>query len=476
MLILLLFLFLVNADSYFKILNPKSLVSDINLLEINFQIANFGYVPYGQKISGQLEMANPYNYCNPPNTQYVDNDKMNVKILLVERGDCSNYQKAIYAQNYGYVMMVLINDINEESNLGVENKFNEYSDIEIPSIIIKKSQGELLKSFLLQKQHESVYVQILFPELLKTDKVNYEYWFSSMDKSSYRFLKQFYSFHMQMKDFVEFTPHYTLGRCGHCERFQFTRRDSLCLSGGRYCAADPDGNGPLDGQDAVREVVRQICIFKTDKNKWWNYVLKYSQLCLDSSNSISNVCYNDVLQALQIDPKKIETCYNDSFLGLNHELDDNILLSQEYQKSQQLQIYFWPILYINNVRYRGNLTIESYFTNYDKGDQEIYDSSQFGPFQAICKSFNINSIPEVCRNRIVGCMDDDGTWVPYKEETNTWVVWVAVLFIMALIMICTLYLYKRLFIKKASEEINQQVNINLAQYYAMTEQKKNLSK
>lgn len=55
---------------------------------------------------------------------------------------------------------------------------------------------------------------------------------------------------------------------------------------------------------------------------------------------------------------------------------------------------------------------------------------------------------------MVGYLDDDGSWINYTQETNTWIVWLVVLSIMGILMMCTLYLYKRLFIKKTNEEIN----------------------
>ncbi|CAD8100124.1 unnamed protein product [Paramecium primaurelia] len=473
--LILSLLLIVKADQYFTILSPNNLATDEKLKEIQFKIANFGYVPYGQKISGELEIAIPYNFCEYQNiTKNFNNDISNSKILLVQKGYCSNYQKAINAQIFGYVMMVIVDDNSQEFISEVTNNTQGNLDIQIPTIMIQKTQGDKLKDYLEQINHKTLYIQVLFPDFFQTDKVKYEYWFSSMDQKSYKFLRQFYTFHMQMKDSLEFTPHYTLGRCAQCAKSGFDKRDSLCLSGGRYCAADPDGDGPLDGQDAVREVVRQICIFKEDKIKWWNYVIKYSQQCLGSSISIANLCYQYVLELVNIDQKKIEKCYNDSFSNQNDELHENILLAQEYKKHEELQIRVWPLLYINDIKYKGSLTVSGYKSNFDKGDQEIYDTSHFGPFQAICKSFTINSLPDVCQNRMVGYSDQDGDWYEYKQETNTWIVWLIVLTIMGILMICTLYLYKRLFIKKANEEINQQVNINLAQYYAMNEQDRNL--
>lgn len=47
MILLTFLLALVNGDQYFGIKYPKELASDENLSDIKFNIANFGFVPYG---------------------------------------------------------------------------------------------------------------------------------------------------------------------------------------------------------------------------------------------------------------------------------------------------------------------------------------------------------------------------------------------------------------------------------------------
>lgn len=58
--------------------------------------------------------------------------------------------------------------------------------------------------------------------MMKTEKVKYHYWFSAMDKQSYQFLEQFYPFHMEMKEQLIFTPHYSIDRCGKCKKDNYT--------------------------------------------------------------------------------------------------------------------------------------------------------------------------------------------------------------------------------------------------------------
>lgn len=61
--------------------------------------------------------------------------------------------------------------------------------------------------------------------------------------------------------------------------------NSLCISGGRYCAFDPDGNGPLMGRDVIFEDLRQLCIInQTDVTMWFDYAMAFENNCLTNTS------------------------------------------------------------------------------------------------------------------------------------------------------------------------------------------------
>ncbi|CAD8079661.1 unnamed protein product [Paramecium primaurelia] len=454
---------------------PQELAKKPELDQIKFNIANFGFVPYGQRIAGVLEVAQPFTFCSPDmnTTSNFNSDYQNVKILLVQRGECPFYTKTINAQSFGYQMLVIVDNFDEEiSGLNLVS-LNETKEIDIPAILISKKQGDIIKQYMDANQNDKVYLVIKFPEMMKTEKVKYHYWFSAMDKQSYQFLEQFYPFHMEMKEQLIFTPHYSIDRCGKCKKDNYTSQHQQCLSGGRYCASDPDGDGPLTGQDSVREIVRQLCIFKKDNVKWWKYVVKYSNKCLTQMQA--SQCSNDIMTQVGLVPEDIQECYVKSFKSKNDELEDNELLNEQYQTNLNYSAMSWPILYINDLKYKGSLTVSTYTFNYETGAQQLFDTSHFGPLQTICRSFIEEQLPNVCKQRMIGYIDD-GVWVEHSISSNTWVIWVVVLTTMVLLMICTTFLYKRMFRKEANEQINQQVNIHLAQYYALNEQEKSMRK
>jgi hypothetical protein len=79
---------------------------------------------------------------------------------------------------------------------------------------------------------------------------------SGSDLKSYEFINSFKESHKYLSPNVKFTPHYALWFCGYCKLKNYQVNNDHCVSGGRYCAPDPDGNGPLLGKDVVLEDLR----------------------------------------------------------------------------------------------------------------------------------------------------------------------------------------------------------------------------
>ena len=78
-------------------------------------VANYGYIPYGQSLIGNLYYANPRNACLP-----LDFHNMNFTdpspIILVERGGCHFVTKSHYAQLFGAKMVIVVDNEFEREN------------------------------------------------------------------------------------------------------------------------------------------------------------------------------------------------------------------------------------------------------------------------------------------------------------------------------------------------------------------------
>ncbi|CAD8188204.1 unnamed protein product [Paramecium octaurelia] len=110
MFIFALFTLVLSQNESLIILSPQQLANNSELQQIPFNIAEFSYVPYGQSITGVLEVANPYSVCSPKFNRSVDRsgEQSNVKILLLQRGGCTMTKKTIEAQLLGYQIVLMI--------------------------------------------------------------------------------------------------------------------------------------------------------------------------------------------------------------------------------------------------------------------------------------------------------------------------------------------------------------------------------
>jgi len=75
-------------------------------------IAAFGYIPWGRKILGRLQLAEPLDACD-----YIkqnDADYLQQPILVALRGNCPFVTKAHYAQLAGAKMLIVVDDNYEQ--------------------------------------------------------------------------------------------------------------------------------------------------------------------------------------------------------------------------------------------------------------------------------------------------------------------------------------------------------------------------
>jgi len=158
-------------------------------------------------------------------------------------------------------------------------------NLSIPSFIIPKSGGELLKKYL-EKEDEKHHVMIkLTFELDLKPRISYGIFYSSGDANSRHFLFEWASWGKKFhKVFADFTPGIVTFQDSKAARNHFVEATENCLGGGRYCYTDPDQDGRLTGRDIVMEDLRLMCIFEQTKNevnfdKWFNYVFYHVELC-----------------------------------------------------------------------------------------------------------------------------------------------------------------------------------------------------
>ena len=103
--------------------------------------------------------------------------------------------------------------------------------IRIPSMLIGKTDGQILKDFAKEKQGATLSAE--FTVKISDEKVNVEFWYSSNNKLALDFLKEFDKYAHQLEGYMDFTPRFVTWACPNCES---TFIGEECLSEGKYCA------------------------------------------------------------------------------------------------------------------------------------------------------------------------------------------------------------------------------------------------
>lgn len=176
---------------------------------------------------------------------------------------------------------------------------------------------------------------------------------SSYDEKSYEFLLKFSDYYQKLgSSIVSFTPHYALWLCPSCRMGNFSFSTENCLSNGRYCIPDSESKNLklVTGKEVVFEDLTQLCLFKLNPQKWWDYMKDFYEICIQHKSDFFGLkaCSEHVYIINNFNRTNVEICINDSFIGKNESDKENIILSQEQNIFMLEGIQSWPSLRINN--------------------------------------------------------------------------------------------------------------------------------
>lgn len=131
-----------------------------------------------------------------------------------------------------------------------------------------------------------------------------------------------------------FEPHYVI-----YEKYAGGSAD-YCIANGSLCS--------MHGIKELNEDIRQICVFKYFKEKWWAYVDFVNNNC--SLQDIDS-CWKNAATAAGIDVNKIEDC---------QEKEGEALIKAEKELNDEFGVSGSPMVFINNVLYKGGRGPEHY--------------------------------------------------------------------------------------------------------------------
>ncbi|XP_059285189.1 vacuolar-sorting receptor 6-like [Lycium ferocissimum] len=385
--------FIVEKNSI-SVLSPYSMHS-----KHDASIGNFGVPDYGGSLVGTVVYPKKgANGCTS-----FDGDKPfkpkghRPNILLLDRGDCYFALKVWNGQQAG-AAAVLVADSIEEPLITMDSP-EESSDadgyiekIGIPSALIGKSSGDILKEAL--NKGEEVVIKMDWTESMPhpDQRVEYELWTNSNDECGVRcdeqmnFIKNFKG-HAQILEksgYTMFTPHYITWYCP--EAFILSSQcKSQCINHGRYCAPDPEQNfgEGYQGKDVVFENLRQLCVHRVanESNRswvWWDYVTDFHIRCSMKQKRYSKECAEEVMKSLDLPVDKIKKCMGDPEANVENEV---LKTEQDLQvgRGPRGDVTILPTMVINDVQYRGKL-------------------ERTAVLKAICAGFKETTEPSICLN------------------------------------------------------------------------------
>lgn len=156
----------------------------------------------------------------------------------------------------------------------------------------------------------------------------------------------------KLSEHVDFQPHYII--------YSGYQDQSFCLdTEKKYCS--------MHGKTEAEEALRQICLWKRQPEKWWQYLERFNKNCNpNDASSKPGACSEEIAESLGIDFEKIKECTQDYAKLLDKELET----AKEYQAKGS------PTIAINKQLYKGARTPKAIF-------------------ETICRSFKKQ--PKVCK-------------------------------------------------------------------------------
>lgn len=103
-------------------------------------------------------------------------------------------------------MILVSNDETFKYFDNVDDKLGERVDI--PTVIVKKSTGDLLKDYIVKNPNAKVTISAKFTGKKEGEKLLFEYFVRSDDIKGIHFFKEFQQYFKQIKDHIIFKPVY----------------------------------------------------------------------------------------------------------------------------------------------------------------------------------------------------------------------------------------------------------------------------
>ena len=365
--------------------------------ELQHHGALFGRNPFGETIVKNMYYTKR-SLCNEQIPDTPDYIKQDGYFLLVDRGECSFVEKVRNAQRDGATAVFIADD---RCRCSVDASCEPYdeceeiepimdddgtgSDIEIPSMLLLKSDADRLRNELVSGTMIETSISFPVPKAIN-GRTEYMLFTTPDDVLSHQFLNSFLEAALLFGERAVFKPRMLLtdGTEKGCRQYDDSQMpcDGYCTNYGRYCESRPfyDQEHYEDkGTKVIVESMRRACIWniygKVDGvgQQWWAYVQLWMLKCSFSRYSTS--CAESIYSVSGVDKEELETCMANS--GNFREDVLNTLMETSLSDTAKYQVKFAPTLVVNGAKINGALN----FGN---------------AMNAICSTFDDSDKPEIC--------------------------------------------------------------------------------
>lgn len=376
-------------------------------------------------------------------------------IILVDKGKCSYVQIARMVQQAGGYMAMIINDKEGDVKNYPVIDDGTGGDIVIPTILISKADGNIIKKFIQENPSENIQIEIEF-RTEKSDFVKVDYFTLINDEQGYKILNEFSTFYFFLKDIVSFTPHYL---SYPLEGLTKAEKENNCVSGGKYClTGGVPRNKNAPGRSLLMDSIFHQCFHKVVTSNETNYHPEYYFSLTNYYEShclyirYKKFCGKSVLENLGISEKEVDDCIYQSFgkedtvMKPEDYANENSILHENYKKATDERIKIFPTFMVNGKKLKGRLSAENLFLS-------------------ICTSFN--QMPTCCQSYF------------FNNVTNKGLKWYHILFIIMIVVVvnvAVIYLCRKYIIKRINErvvggelDIDGRINSVVSSYFALKE-------
>ena len=158
-------------------------------------------------------------------------------------------------EKIGVAVGIIIDDVQENVESVVMKDDGTGNAIGIPSMLIGKTAGNDLLSYLESKSDEAIEtiaIKVEFEMNKPDDRVEYDIWYTSSNDRALDFISNFAATDDKFKTNVLMTPHFVFWRCEGCDA-DLKKND--CFADGKYCAYEAS-NDRIKGTEIMLEDLR----------------------------------------------------------------------------------------------------------------------------------------------------------------------------------------------------------------------------